>query len=304
MKYRFLQADVFTRTPLAGNALAIFPDARGLSGEEMQALAREMNLSETTFVLPSSRATRRLRIFTPAAEIPLAGHPVIGTWWVLTELGYVDGPVDGARRVTQETGRGVLPVDIHVTGGRPTRVEMVQAQPEFGATVGDRAALAAVLGTHADGIAADPAPQVVSTAMPQLMVRVANLDALKALPPGGAGADLARYLRALGTDCVMCYTDETEAADATVQCRMFAPGLGVPEDPATGSAAGALGAYLLRNHQAPLHDGVARLTVDQGNEMGRPSRIYVTVTAQDAERISEVRVGGEAVTVIDGTAQL
>ena len=118
--FRFHQLDVFTTTPLAGNALAVFPDARGLEPHTMQALAREMNLSETTFVFPSEAATRRVRFFTPEAEIPLAGHPTIGTWWALAELGLIEGlPADGTARVTQETGRGVLPVDVTLRDGRP-----------------------------------------------------------------------------------------------------------------------------------------------------------------------------------------
>lgn len=302
--YRFVQTDVFTRTPLAGNALAVFPEAEGLTDEQMQALARETNLSETTFVLPSSRALRRVRIFTPAAEIPLAGHPVIGTWWVLTELGQVDASTDGIHRVTQETGRGVLPVDIRIEAGAPVRIEMTQANPEFSATVADRSALAAVLGGDDDLIAAEPLPQVVSTAMPQLMIPVAGLAALRALPSGGAGGELARFLRRHGTDCAMCYTRETESEDATVHCRMFAPGLGVPEDPATGSAAGALGAYLVRHGIIALDGGEARMVVEQGIEIGRPSRIYVAVRAECPDDITEVRVGGEAVTVIHGELTL
>lgn len=302
--YRFIQTDVFTRTPFTGNALAVFPEADGLTDDQMQVLAREMNLSETTFVFPSARATRRLRIFTPTAEVPLAGHPVIGAWWVLAELGAIDTSTDGPQRITQETGRGVLPVDIHVRGGRPTRVEMVQALPEFAAMVQDGAALAAALGGDGALLAGAPPPQVVSTAMPQLIAPMASLEALTSLPSGGTGAELARFLRTLGTDCVMCYSTETASREATVQCRMFAPGLGVPEDPATGSAAGALGAYLVRHGAVALEDGRAAIVVDQGIEIGRSSRIYVTVTADGADRIIEVRVGGEAVTVIEGTVRV
>lgn len=302
---RFYQTDVFTTTPLAGNPLAVFPEAAGVSDAAMQALAREMNLSETTFVLPSDRATRRVRIFTPAAEIPLAGHPTIGTWWVLTEQGYVHLGDEGIRRVTQETGRGVLPVDIVLENGRPRRVEMVQTLPEFTPTVCDHAALGTALGGDGDLVLTDPAPRVVSTALPQLMVPVASLAALQALPSGGTGPRLAALLRDLGTDCAMCYTFETASPDATVHCRMFAPGFSVPEDPATGSAAGALGAYLVHHGLCrPDATGVARLVVEQGIEIGRPSRIEVAVTVDRAGTITEVRVAGQAVTVIEGEVRL
>ena len=302
--HRFCQIDVFTRSPLAGNALAVFPDAEGLSAEQMQALAREMNLSETTFVFPSEAATRRVRFFTPAAEIPLAGHPTIGTWWTLAELGRLDLPADGSVTVTQETGAGVLPVHIRVAGGAPAEVTMVQAYPQFGGTVEDRFTLAEALGGGPDLLAGTPPPQVVSTALPQLMVPVASLEALSALPVGGSGGRLAELLRRYGTDCAMLYTRETTSPDATVHCRMFAPGLGVPEDPATGSAAGALGAYLVHHQAVEVGRGCAEIVVEQGIEIGRPSRIAVTVAVQQDGAIAEVRVGGEAVTVIEGEVRL
>ena len=130
--WTFHQLDVFTDTPLAGNPLAVFPDARGLDTPTMQALAREMNLSETTFVFPSDDATRQVRFFTPAEEIPLAGHPTIGTWWALTALRLLrDLPSDGTVTLTQATGQGVLPVEVTLAGGTPTRVVMTQTEPEF-----------------------------------------------------------------------------------------------------------------------------------------------------------------------------
>ena len=303
-RYRFYQIDVFTRIPLAGNALAVFPDAEGLSAPQMQALAREMNLSETTFVLPSAVATRRVRFFTPTAEIPLAGHPTIGTWWTLAELGRVPLPADGSGTVTQETGAGVLPVHIRVAGGQPTEVTMVQAQPQFAAMVEDLPALAEALGGGPGLIADQPAPQVVSTALPQLMVPIRSLEALSSLPVGGAGGRLVDLLRRYGTDCAMLYTTETTSPEATVHCRMFAPGLGVAEDPATGSAAGALGAYLVRHGAIGVSQDSTRIVVEQGIEIGRPSRITVTIAVRQDGAIDEVRVGGEAITVIEGEVRL
>jgi trans-2,3-dihydro-3-hydroxyanthranilate isomerase len=303
-RHPFVQLDVFTRQPLAGNPLAVFPDGTGLDAGTMQALAREMNLSETTFVLPSTSATRHIRFFTPSAEIPLAGHPTIGTWWMLAESGVVPIKPTGVTRVTQETGAGVLPVDIQAENGKVTRVVMTQAEPQFGDPVTPGARLAKALGGGVGLLPRQPAPQVVSTALPQLMVPIKSLAKLRALPSGGAGMGLTSVLRALGSDCAMCYTLETERPDANVHCRMFAPGLGVVEDPATGSAAGALGCYLVWHGQVRPHDGVARIVIEQGIEIGRPSLIHVEVAVGNGGEITAVRVGGEAVTVITGEVQL
>jgi trans-2,3-dihydro-3-hydroxyanthranilate isomerase len=149
-----------------------------------------------------------------------------------------------------------------------------------------------------------PAPQVVSTAVPQLMIPIRSLEALRALPSGGTGTSLAALLRKYGTDCAMCYTMETESPDATVHCRMFAPGIGVPEDPATGSASGALGCYLVWHNLIRPHGGVASMVVEQGVEIGRPSRIHVQVTVGNGGEITEVRVGGTAVTIAEGEVRL
>ena len=300
---RFFQLDVFTRTPLAGNPLAVFPDAADVPDARMQPIAREMNLSETVFVLPSTRADARLRIFTPTAEIPLAGHPVIGTWWLLAELGRVrDAPTDGAVTVHQETGRGILPVEIVFGQGRPSKVVMTQSVPDFGETVEDRAALARALGGESDLLANEPAPEVVSTALPQLIAPVRSHAALAALPGGGGGSDLAKLLRRYDTDCVMLYVLD-DGDPPTAHCRMFAPGLGVPEDPATGSAAGALGAHLVRRGQVTPTGGSATVRVSQGVEMGRPSEIMVSVDGSP-ETITRVQVGGTAVRVIEGEMTL
>lgn len=301
--YTFYQLDVFCEKPLTGNPLAVFPEPGKLTAKQMQAIAREMNLSETTYVLPSTRATKRIRYFTPTAEIPLAGHPTIGTWWTLAELGLVDVPRDGVCRVMQETGSGVLPVDIHMQDGKPTEVVMVQPLPAFEETDLDVGELSAALGGNS-GLVSEPAPQVVSTGLPQLMVPIRSLEALKSLPSGGAGAGLARLLREVGTDCAMCYALEAEHPKANVHCRMFAPGLGVPEDPATGSAAGALGSYLVWHGIMRPHDGVANIHIEQGLEIGRPSHIHVGISVGNGGEITEVRVGGRAVTVIKGELRL
>ncbi len=302
--HRFFQLDVFADIPLAGNPLAVFPDDGGFSDHVMQALAREMNLSETSFVTESDRATKRVRFFTPTAEIPLAGHPTIGTWWLLAELGILDVPRDGTVRLTQETGAGVLPVDLDLSDGAPTQIAMTQPLPEFGTLVGDPAHLGNVLGGNEHTVPEHPAAQVVATAMPQLMVPISTLETLQGLPSGGTGGNLAAYLRELGTDCAMCYTIDTVDPNATVHCRMFAPGLGVPEDPATGSAAGALASYLVWHGIVTPHDGVGTVIVEQGLEIGRPSSIHAEIAVGNGGDINDVRVGGHAVTIISGEVTL
>jgi len=303
-KYTFYQLDVFTDTPLAGNPLAVLPSAEGLSSNTMQALAREMNLSETTFVTPSDSATRQVRFFTPAAEIPLAGHPTIGTWWLLAELGELDLPRNGTLRITQDTGAGVLPVDITVVDGKPTDVAMTQPLPDFGPQLADRDRLGVALGGGDGTVSEEPTAQVVATAFPQLMIPICSLEAIQQLPSGGTGGSLAAVLRELNTDCAMCYSLDTVDPDSTVHCRMFAPALGVPEDPATGSAAGALASYLVQHGIVSPHDGVAKVVVEQGLEIGRPSLIHAEIVVGNGGEITDVRVGGRAVTVIAGEVTL
>ncbi len=305
VSHKFFQLDVFTATPLKGNALAVFPDGRGLDALTMQALAREMNLSETTFVTDSDKATKRVRFFTPTAEVPLVGHPTIGTWWLLAERRLIDLAPNGETVITQETGAGVFPVQITMANGRPIRVVMTQASPEFMGTVTDFAKLGKALGGDAKTVSRKPVPQVVSTALPQLMIPIKSLEILKSLPSGGLGTTLATLLRGVQSDCAMCYVvKESRAGEANVHCRMFAPGFGIPEDPATGSAAGALGAYLVWHNIVRPHSGLAKIVVDQGIEIGRDSRIEVEVSVGNGGDITEVRVGGEAVTVIEGEVRL
>ncbi len=302
--YPFYQLDVFTRDPLRGNPLAVFPHAEGLDTQTMQALAREMNLSETTFVTPSRRATRKIRFFTPTAEIPLAGHPTIGTWWLLAELGEVVLPPDGNTEVSQETGRGVLPVRLEASRGALRRVIMSQPLPQWGVTVDELEPLAQALGCSPGDLVGRPLPQVVGTALPQLMVQLESGATLGQLPSGGRGSELAALLRNYGTDCVMCFYLERAGTETVVGARMFAPGLGVPEDPATGSAAGALGCYLVRHGIAQPVRGKATILVLQGREIGRPSEIEVEIGVGTNGGIASVLVGGAAVTVIRGEVRL
>ncbi len=304
-EYRFIQVDVFTDTPFGGNPLAVFPEAEGLSTKEMQQLALEMNLSETTFVLPSQtpEADFRVRIFTPAAELPFAGHPVVGTHWVLAHLGRValDEPV---MRVHFELGVGVLPADLYVADGQVERVVMTQGRPTFHAILEDITELATGLGISPDAIIETGLPvQIVSTGVPQMMVPIRSLAEVQALDAGKLNtAALNRVCRAVGTECVMVFALETERPDATVHVRMFAPLLGVPEDPATGSANGALGAYLVHHQAVEVTEATTRILSEQGAEMNRPSTLYVEVDSTGKE-VTAVRVGGQVVLVAEGVVR-
>jgi trans-2,3-dihydro-3-hydroxyanthranilate isomerase len=301
-EYRFIQVDVFTDKPFGGNPLAVFPHAEGLTSAEMQKLAQEMNLSETTFVLPPEApgADFKVRIFTPASELPFAGHPVVGTHWVLAHLGRVElrEPVT---QVSFGLGVGVLPADLHVMEGHVERVVITQSQPTFHAVLEDVTGLAAGLGLPAEAITETGLPvQVVSTGLPQMMVPVRSLAEVQGLDSGQL--DLTafnRACRAVETDCAMVFTFETEQAASIVHVRMFAPALGIPEDPATGSANGALGAYLVYHKAAPIPGQTVHIVSEQGSEIGRPSTLSVEVDLA-GEEITAVRVGGQVAPVAEG----
>jgi trans-2,3-dihydro-3-hydroxyanthranilate isomerase len=252
-EYRFYQVDVFTAKAFGGNPLAVFPDAQGLTSDEMQCLAREMNLSESTFVLPPEKpgADFKVRIFTPALEVPFAGHPVVGTHWVLAHLGRVD-LAEPLTQVYFELGVGVLPADLHVSGGQVGRVVMTQGRPTFHAVLDELMDLALGLGLAPDAITDTALPvQVVSTGLPQMMVPVRSLAEVQGLDAGELNVTaLNRACRAMDTLRVVVFCVETEHPGSTVHVRMFAPLAGVPEDPATGSANGALGAYLIHHASA------------------------------------------------------
>jgi trans-2,3-dihydro-3-hydroxyanthranilate isomerase len=304
-EYRFIQVDVFTDKPFGGNPLAVFPEAEGLTTEEMQHLAREMNLSETTFVLPPQApgADFKVRIFTPAVELPFAGHPVVGTHWVLAHLGRVNlhEPVT---QVRFELGVGVLPADLHMVGDQVERVVMTQDRPTFHDVLEDVTDLTTGLGLPPEAVTETGLlVHVVSTGVPQMMVPVRSLVEVQGLDAGQLNIPaLNRACRAVGTECVMVFTFEAERPEATVHVRMFAPLLGVPEDPATGSANGALGAYLVHHRAVPVTEPTTHILSEQGAELGRPSTLYVEVDSV-GEEITAVRVGGQVVLVVEGVVR-
>jgi trans-2,3-dihydro-3-hydroxyanthranilate isomerase len=300
--HRFVQVDVFTNTPFCGNPLAVILKGQGLTGEQMQAIAREMNLSETTFVLPPTNpaAHAKVRIFTPQLELPFAGHPVVGTSYVLATEGLI--PRRGERvEIGLELGIGMVPVAIACTDEVVTQVTMTQPAPQFLASLpsADVGQLARGLGLDPQDILATGLPaQLVSTGLPQLMVPVRSLSAIQAITL--ELGPLHTLCRRHDTHSIYAFTRETVTPSADVHSRLFAPLAGVFEDPATGSASGALGAYLVHHRVFGGDMLVIHLENEQGYELGRPSRILIEVV-QDGSTISSVRVGGRVVKVIDGT---
>jgi trans-2,3-dihydro-3-hydroxyanthranilate isomerase len=315
MEYQFYTADVFTQETFGGNPLAVFPQAQGLSPQQMQKIAGEINYSETVFVLPPETAegTRRLRIFTPKSELPFAGHPTIGTAYVLASIGDIilDKP---EITIIFEEGVGPVPVKILSEAGQPIYTELTVTQLlEFGTTAPDIKDLAEMLSLDPeDFLTGDYAPQAVSCGLPFLFIPLNSQEAL-------ARAKLKRdrwesLLANSWADCVYLFTFETSSQSAflrsqsaavrsqsaAVRSRMFAPSLGIEEDPATGSAAAALGGYLgIRDER----NGLLQWQIEQGIEMGRPSSLIVKTFKQEG-LIQKICVGGSSVMVIQGVMEI
>ena len=290
-RHEYRLVDVFTSERLTGNPLAVFPHGDGIDPGDMQRIARELNLSETTFVLPTEHQAcdYRVRIFTPALEMPMAGHPTIGTAWVL----------DHHDRVTFLEGVGPVVVDrINGPGGRMWR--MAQSLPEWGAQLTQREVAGALLGLAAADLDPELPVEVISTGAPFLFVPLRDLQALARARLHVERSEQLAELR--GTYGVFCFTRQSGDPHVNVRSRMFAPTGGVPEDPATGSASGPLGCYLVRHGVVPA-GRPARIVSLQGVEMGRPSRVHIEIDGT-AEAITGVRVAGECVAVGGGYIDL
>jgi trans-2,3-dihydro-3-hydroxyanthranilate isomerase len=300
--YEFVQLDVFTQTPLTGNPLAIFTDARGLNDGEMQALAREMNLSETTFILPADRAAEahKVRIFTVAEELPFAGHPTLGTALYL----YASRPAAGSEQsaeITLDLKAGKIPVRFTADSENAVRNrvdgqvfgEMRQRDPEFGVTL-PREEVARVIGIAAAEIPPDWPVQVVSTGLPFAIVGIRNQETLTNL--NFSQTQAAEFLKNSSAKFFyfLCPQPKNQLE---ARARMFFYG---GEDPATGSAAGCAASWLVQHGIANSDEQVL---IRQGVEIRRPSEMYVRAT-RDGERVTNIRVGGYAVEVLRGTVQL
>ena len=299
-RYRFVQLDVFTDRAFGGNQLAVFPDGAGLSESEMRAIAREMNYSETAFVRSPSdpKALRRVRIFTPASELPFAGHPTVGTTFALAYEGVIH-PYDG-QPIYLEMGVGTLPIDLLFEEERLSFVWMHQPIPTFEAWQGDREQLAAALGLAVDDFDSNLPIEFGSAGVPFLYVPIRSLEAIGR---AAGTAELPNAISPTGSHRnAYLFTLEPPLSGAQAHVRMFAPEMGIAEDAATGAAAGPFGVYLLRHGRVTLDEhGEARLRLEQGVEMGRPSQITIAIAADGDKQARDVRIGGESVVVAEGT---
>lgn len=276
---RYVLADVFTDTPLAGNALAVFTDAREIPEDLLQPLAREMNLSESVFVLPpNGDGHARIRIFTPNAELPFAGHPTLGTAFVLA------GPLQ-LQEIKLETGAGIVPVRLERDGPRIVFGWMSQPVPTV-EPFPEADVLAAI------GVERSELPvEVYDNGIKHVYVTLASEEEVARLEPDLAR--LARFDAIVGFNCLA-------GSGARWKTRMFAPGGGIPEDPATGSAAGPLAVHLARHGRIALGD---EIRISQGAEIARPSTLHARVEGT-VDEIERVEVGGSAVVVARGEFRL
>ena len=297
MPYTFYTADVFTDQLFGGNQLGVLPDARGLTTEQMHAITREFNYSESTFVFPpeNPRHTRRVRIFTPGGEIPFAGHPTVGTAHVLAAIGEISltGP---ETRIVLEENVGPVPVVIRARDGKPDFAQLSVAQlPKVSTPPVSRDMLASILSLDSgDLLDGDYAPQGVSCGLPFLLVPLRDR---KAVARSRLRLDLWEQVLA-GTEheMVMVFAADAERPGSDIRARMYGPSVNVAEDPATGSAGACLAGYLAA--RTP-RDGTLRWVVEQGFEMGRPSILHIEAD-KDGAKITAVRVGGQTVLVSKG----
>ncbi|UCH64469.1 MAG: PhzF family phenazine biosynthesis protein [Ignavibacterium sp.] len=289
--------DVFTETPFEGNQLAVFPDPKDISDNLMQKIANEFNLSETTFVFPSDddNCDCKVIIYTPQNELPMAGHPTIGTAFTLLQYGLLK-PKNLDFLVFEE-GVGPVKVEFELKENKPDLIFMNQPIPEFRLKFSEPSQIAELLSLNKEDVRSDIPVQVASSGVPFLFVPLGNINAVK---NAKVRIDLLdEVLKDFETNQLFIFTTETERKDSFVHCRMFAPSFGIVEDPATGSAHGPLGAYLVKYG---LSDG-KRFASEQGFEMGRPSIINVEVK-HDGGKIQNVKVGGKCVAMGKGILQI
>jgi trans-2,3-dihydro-3-hydroxyanthranilate isomerase len=302
MNAHYLTADVFTDRKFGGNQLAVFPDARQINSDLMPRIAQEFNYSETTFVLPPDDPshTARVRIFTPGGELQFAGHPTVGTAHVLASIGAIRLTGDETRIVLEE-GVGPVPVTIRAKNGRPEFAQLTAAKlPETGPPPPDADTLAAMLSLKSGDVLSDGMKAAaLSCGTPFLFVPVRDRATV-----GRARIKMDVWESALAgyiTREVFVFAMDAEHADNDIRARMFAPGIGVPEDPATGSACVALAGYLAERDART--QGTLRWIVEQGFEMGRPSILEIEADKKQGA-VTSVRVGGRTVLVCDGTMEL
>jgi trans-2,3-dihydro-3-hydroxyanthranilate isomerase len=301
--YRYTHLDVFTDRIFGGNQLAVVLDGRGLSTGAMQAIAKEMNFSETTFVLPPERpdTDARVRIFTPAEELPMAGHPTIGSTFALAHENVIAA---GRDRFVFGLGVGPTPVELRWRHDALDFAWMDQRPPDVRAPAAARRDIIKAAGVDPAAVDRTHLPvEEISCGVPFMFVPCATRADVDAAEPDTAA--MRALTSAFPSDHIGVFVFSTEPVDpdVTAYSRMFAPGLGVAEDPATGGASGPLGCYLV-SHKLVAHDRVRDMVSLQGVAMGRPSRIHIAITSDAHGAITRVQVGGKAVKVGEGTIEV
>jgi trans-2,3-dihydro-3-hydroxyanthranilate isomerase len=302
--FPFLTYDVFTETPFGGNPLAVFPDARGIDPAMFQTIAREFNLSETTFVTPVEGAPlrRRVRIFTPTYELPFAGHPTVGTAVALAELGAFSWPrSESELAITLEEEAGSVPVTLERRPGRALHATLTAPRlPERGPDGPDAAGLARVLGLAADRLSPTLRPASWSSGVRFCCVPLRDADALASI-----ALDLSAWRELMAeawAKPVYAFALDDPRRGREIRARMFAPSLGMAEDPATGAAAVAIAGYLAEVEELP-REGTASWIIRQGEEMGRPSRLALEADFAGG-KLTAVRLGGSAVRMTQGALRI
>ncbi|MBI2427476.1 MAG: PhzF family phenazine biosynthesis protein [Ignavibacteriales bacterium] len=314
MKIKYYTCDVFTNQRFGGNQLAIFPDATQIPDDLLQSIAKEFNFSETTFVYPSNKLesnspkgashavdsvsvqTRRVRIFTPGNELPFAGHPTIGTAIVLATTGAIKISGDETKIILEE-GAGPIPVTIRFTNGAPSFAQLTTAKlPEFSDKVPSPEMLAMMLTVSRNDLDDKRFPvQFVSVGFPFLFVAVKNREVLKRVRAN------VQVIEELQLKDLFVFAADAEQTDFHFRARMFAPLIGIPEDPATGSACASFAGYLAAKDERK--NGTLKWNIEQGFEMGRPSLLYIEADKKNDETTA-IRVGGNAVMMMEGEIEI
>jgi len=301
MKKTIYQVDAFTDVPFGGNPAGVVLDAIGLNHNDMLKIARQMNLSETSFIFPieNNEVDYELRFFTPTQEVDLCGHATIASYFCLASKGMITG-TNNVKIIKQKTKAGVLPVELYFKNSKIDSVMMTQASPKVVFDVGNISELAEIMGITVNDIGLDGyflIPQAVSTGLTDIMLPIRSLSALKALTPNYAR--LTEYSNNLNIIGVHAFTLETEEKVSTLACRNFAPAAGIDEESATGTSNGALGAYLVKHDVLKFTDNIT-IICEQGYYMNRPSKIMVKL--QGTKDDLTVKVGGKAIIVMEGLA--
>jgi len=300
MKLNYHLLDVFTNQAFGGNQLAVFTDPPAeISQATMQKIAKEMNLAEITFVFPPENPDNdfRVRIFTPTVEMPMAGHPTVGTGYLLAQEGML-GDINGEKVVTFEEGVGPIKVTVQAgDDGKPSQILMRQPLPQFLDIYDDKQLIADMLSLSVNDLHPTAPVQVVTTGVPFLYIVINSLEAINKI---NLRLEIwEKHFKGTKAEQIFVTSPQTQYDSSTVHSRMFAPAFGIPEDPATGAASGPLGAYLVKYGLAEAGD----LVSEQGIEMGRPSFINIHIGV-DGDTFTDIVIGGECVYMGYGTLVL